>query len=86
MLRSIAVTYGNGTVQLTEIPTNIRSSKVIVTFLDSVDANPKNQFITLDMYSGTKQSTIFPNYGDRPQTRLVAIVFKRASDDPFLGF
>jgi hypothetical protein len=32
-------------------------SKVIVTFLDSIDTNPTNQFITLGMFSGTKQST-----------------------------
>jgi hypothetical protein len=57
MLQSIAGTYDNGIVQLTEIPSNIRSSKVIVTFLDSIDTNPTNRFITLGMFSGTKQST-----------------------------
>ena len=57
MLRSIAGTYENGLVQLTEIPSNIRSSKVIVTFLDSIDTNPTNRFITLGMFSGKNQST-----------------------------
>jgi hypothetical protein len=57
MLQSIAGTYENGIVQLTEIPLNVRSSKVIVTFLDSIDTNPMNQFITLGMFSGTRQST-----------------------------
>ncbi|WP_310413160.1 hypothetical protein [Chamaesiphon sp. OTE_8_metabat_110] len=57
MLQSIAGTYENGIVQLTEIPPNIRSSKVIVTFLDSIDTNPTNRFITLGMFSGNKQST-----------------------------
>ena len=57
MLQSIAGIYENGTVQLTEIPLNIRSSKVIVIFLDSIDANPMNRFITLGMFSGTNQST-----------------------------
>jgi hypothetical protein len=57
MLQSIAGTYENGTVQLTEIPPNIRSSKVIVTFLDSIDINPTNRFITLGMFSGKNQST-----------------------------
>jgi hypothetical protein len=57
MLRSIAGTYENGTVQLTEISPNIRSSKVIVTFLDSSDVNLVNRFITLGMFSGTNQST-----------------------------
>ena len=57
MLQSIVGTYENGTVQLTEIPPNIRSSKVIVTFLDSIDTNPTNQFITLGMFSGKNQST-----------------------------
>jgi hypothetical protein len=57
MLQSIAGTYENGTVQLTEIPPNIRSSKVIVTFLDSIEVNPISRFITLGMFSGTKQST-----------------------------
>ena len=57
MLQSIAGTYENGTVKLTEIPPNIRSSKVIVTFLDSIDINPTNQFITLGMFSGKNQST-----------------------------
>jgi hypothetical protein len=36
MLQAIAGTYENAIVQLTEVPTNIRSSKVIVTFLDSI--------------------------------------------------
>jgi hypothetical protein len=60
MLQSIAGTYENGTVQLTEVPLNVRSSKVIVTFLDSdsIDTNPTNRFITLGMFSGTKQSTV----------------------------
>jgi hypothetical protein len=57
MLQSITGTYENGIVQLTEIPPNIRSSKVIVTFLDSIDTNSTNRFITLGMFSGTKQST-----------------------------
>jgi hypothetical protein len=57
MLQSIAGTYENGTVQLTEIPPNIRSSKVIVTFLDSIEVNPMSRFITLGMFSGTQQST-----------------------------
>jgi hypothetical protein len=39
MLRSIAGTYENGTVKLTAVPPNIRSSKVIVTCLDSIDVN-----------------------------------------------
>jgi len=57
MLQSIAGTYENGIVQLTEIPPNIRSSKVIVIFLDSIEANPINRFITLGMFSGKNQST-----------------------------
>jgi hypothetical protein len=57
MLQSIAGTYENGTVQLTEIPLNIRSSKVIVTFLDSIEVNPMSRFITLGMFSGKNQST-----------------------------
>jgi hypothetical protein len=57
MLRSIAGTYENGTVKLTAVPPNIRSSKVIVTFLDSIDTNPMGRFITLGMFSGTKQPT-----------------------------
>jgi hypothetical protein len=57
MLQSIAGTYENGTIKLTEIPPNIRSSKVIVTFLDSMDTNPTNRFITLGMFSGKSQST-----------------------------
>jgi hypothetical protein len=46
MLQSTTGTYENVIVQLTKIPPNIRSSKVIVTFMDSIDANPINQFIT----------------------------------------
>jgi hypothetical protein len=57
MLRSIAGTYENGIVQLTEIPPNIRSSNVIVTFLDSIDTNPIDRFITFSMFSGANQST-----------------------------
>ena len=57
MLQSIAGTYENGTIQLMEIPLNIRSSKVIVTFLDSIDINPTNRSIALGMFSGKNQST-----------------------------
>jgi hypothetical protein len=57
MLQSIPVTYENGTVQLTEIPLNIRSSKVIVTFFDSIEANPTSRSITVGMFSGKNQST-----------------------------
>jgi hypothetical protein len=64
MLRSIAGTYENGTVQLTKIPPNIRSSKVIVRFLDSIDINPTNQFITLGMFSWRKVIVRFLDYID----------------------
>ncbi len=50
-------TYENGTVRLTEILPNIRSSKVIVTFLDSIEVKPMSRFITLGMFSGKQQST-----------------------------
>jgi hypothetical protein len=40
MLQSIAGTYKNGVVQLTEAPANIQESKVIVTFLDFTDLEP----------------------------------------------
>lgn len=40
MLQSIAGIYKDGVVQLTETPTNIQESKVIVTFLDSKDLDP----------------------------------------------
>jgi hypothetical protein len=40
MLQSIAGTYKDGVVQLTEAPANIQESKVIVTFLNSTDLDP----------------------------------------------
>jgi hypothetical protein len=40
MLQSIAGTYKDGVVQLTEAPANIQESKVIVTFLDFTDLDP----------------------------------------------
>ena len=40
MLQSIAGTYKDGVVQLTEAPANIQESKVIVTFFDSTDLDP----------------------------------------------
>jgi hypothetical protein len=40
MLQSIAGTYKDGVVQLTEAPANIQESKVVVTFLDSIDLDP----------------------------------------------
>jgi hypothetical protein len=40
MLQSIAGTYKDGVIQLTEAPANIQESKVIVTFLDSTDLDP----------------------------------------------
>jgi hypothetical protein len=57
MLQSIVGTYENGTVQLMEIPPNIRSSKVIVTFLDSIEVDPMSRCSTFGMFSGKNQST-----------------------------
>lgn len=57
MLQSIAGTYTNGVVRLTELPPNIQTSKVIVTFLDAGDENPIDRFITLGMFAGQNQST-----------------------------
>lgn len=65
MLQSIAGIYKNGVVQFNETPPNIAESRVIVTFLETSDANPiignrsalGNQFITLGMFSGQNKST-----------------------------
>jgi hypothetical protein len=51
MLQSIAGTYKDGVVQLTESPANIQESKVIVTFLDSTDLEPVASQSTLSKAS-----------------------------------
>ncbi len=41
MLKTIEGTYSNGQIQLTETPTDVKTAKVIVTFIEVTDETEK---------------------------------------------
>ncbi|MCC5617008.1 hypothetical protein LC605_18370 [Nostoc sp. CHAB 5836] len=57
MLQSIEGVYKNGKVQLSELPSDVSESRVIVTFLEAKKPQTKKQIIRFGMFSGQKQST-----------------------------
>ena len=57
MLKSVEGVYKDGTVHLTELPSDISESLVIVTFLESKNIHPKKQIMQFGMFSGNQQST-----------------------------
>ncbi|MBD2448043.1 hypothetical protein H6G76_12870 [Nostoc sp. FACHB-152] len=57
MLQSIEGVYKNGKVELTELPSDISESIVIVTFLESKKTQQTNQIMQFGMFSGNQQST-----------------------------
>ncbi|MGF1674596.1 MAG: hypothetical protein ACFCUV_13045 [Rivularia sp. (in: cyanobacteria)] len=57
MLQSIEGIYKDGKVELTELPSDVLESQVIVTFLKSRNSLQHSQIMTFGMFSGNKQST-----------------------------
>ncbi|MBW4456735.1 MAG: hypothetical protein KME55_30900 [Nostoc indistinguendum CM1-VF10] len=57
MLQSIEGVYKNGNIQLSELPSDVSESHVIVTFLEPKKPQAKSQIMQLGMFSGNKQST-----------------------------
>ncbi|MEH2237934.1 hypothetical protein [Nostoc sp.] len=57
MLQSIEGVYNNGEIQLSELPSDVSESRVIVTFLESKKSQAPKQIMQLGMFSGKKQST-----------------------------
>ncbi|WP_341527922.1 hypothetical protein WKK05_00765 [Nostoc sp. UHCC 0302] len=57
MLQSIEGVYKNGNIQLSELPSNISESRVIVTFLEHKKDKHSKQIMQFGMFSGNKQST-----------------------------
>jgi hypothetical protein len=57
MLQTISGTYRNGKIELSESPTGIIESQVLVTFVSPQSANTQHQLITFGMFAGVQQST-----------------------------
>ncbi|QMS90773.1 hypothetical protein HUN01_25500 [Nostoc edaphicum CCNP1411] len=57
MLQSIEGVYRNGNIQLSELPSDVSESRVIVTFLEPKQAPIQKQIMRFGMFSGNKQST-----------------------------
>ncbi|MDF5722884.1 MAG: hypothetical protein PUP91_20895 [Rhizonema sp. PD37] len=57
MLQSIEGVYKNGKIELSELPSDVSESRVIVTFLEQKKNKQKRQIIQFGMFSGNKQST-----------------------------
>ncbi|MBD6617736.1 hypothetical protein FNW02_18345 [Komarekiella sp. 'clone 1'] len=57
MFQSIEGVYKHGKVELTELPSDISESRVIVTFLEPKKNPLKKQIMQFGMFSGNQQST-----------------------------
>lgn len=57
MFQSVEGVYKNGNIQLSEFPSDISESRVIVTFLESKKTQIQKQIMRFGMFSGHKQST-----------------------------
>ncbi|MEI1374504.1 hypothetical protein PQG02_20020 [Nostoc sp. UHCC 0926] len=57
MLQSIEGVYKNGNIQLSDLPSDVSESRVIVTFLEPKKPQTQKQIMRLGMFSGNKQST-----------------------------
>lgn len=49
--------YKNGNRQLSELPSDVSESRVIITFLESEKSPIQKQIMRFGMFSGNKQST-----------------------------
>ena len=57
MLQSIEGVYKNGNIQLSELPSDVSESRVIVIFLEQKKTQTQKQIMRLGMFCGNKQST-----------------------------
>jgi hypothetical protein len=57
MLQSIEGIYKDGKVKLTELPSDVTESRVIVTFLETKISLQHQQMMKFGMFSGNNQST-----------------------------
>lgn len=57
MLQSIEGVYKHGKIELSELPSDVSESRVIVTFLEQKKNQQKRQIMQFGMFSGNKQST-----------------------------
>lgn len=57
MLQSIEGIYRDGKVELTELPSDVLESRVIVTFVEPRNPLQHSQIMTFGMFSGKNQST-----------------------------
>ncbi|MFN6526847.1 hypothetical protein [Nostoc sp. ChiSLP03a] len=57
MLQSIEEVYKNGNIQLSELPSNVSESRVILTFLQPEKSPIQKQIMRFGMFSENKQST-----------------------------
>ncbi|MEH1983224.1 MAG: hypothetical protein V7L27_28815 [Nostoc sp.] len=57
MLQSIEGVYKNGNIQLSELPSDVSESRVIVTFLEPDKSQIKKQIMRFGMFFGHEQST-----------------------------
>lgn len=49
--------YKDGKIELSELPSDVKQSRVIVTFLESELVEKASQMITFGMFAGSNQST-----------------------------
>ncbi|MBN4002022.1 hypothetical protein [Nostoc sp. LPT] len=57
MLQSIEGVYKNGNIQLSELPSDVSESRVIVTFLEPKKYQIQKQIMRFGMFCGHEQST-----------------------------
>ncbi|MEH2284869.1 MAG: hypothetical protein V7K90_26725 [Nostoc sp.] len=57
MLQSIEGVYKNGNIQLSELPSDVSESRVIVTFLEPEKSQIQKQIMRFGMFFGHEQST-----------------------------
>ena len=57
ILQAIEGVYRNGTVELTEVPTGISESRVVVTFLQAESTPQVKAIMRFGMFAGLNQST-----------------------------
>lgn len=57
MLQSIEGVYKHGKIELSELPSEVSESRVIVTFLEQKKTQAQKQIMQFGMFSGKREST-----------------------------
>jgi len=57
MLKSVEGIYKDGKIELSELPSDVKQSRVIVTFLEPESVEHNSQMITFGMFARSNQST-----------------------------